>query len=111
MHYNLSHPVDIIFNAIEEYSKLADHASQPLTTIQLINLAYVIFAKQPILLQDLHDWNRMPVADCTWPNMKAHLCSAQDDVNALPNAASMYHQQAPFPPQANIATIADMVAH
>ena len=110
MHYDLSHPVDIIFNAIEEYSELADHANQPLTAMQLINLAYVIFAKQPILLQDLRDWNRMPAPDRTWTNMKTHLRTAQDDLNALPNASALYHQQVPYPHQANIATIADAVA-
>ena len=95
MHYDLSHPVDIIFNAIEEYSELAEHANQPLTDMQLINLAYIIFAKQPILLQDLRDWNRMLAADRTWPNMKTHLRTAQDDLNTLPNASALYHQQAP----------------
>jgi hypothetical protein len=110
MHYDLSHPVDIVFNAIEDLSELAAHARQPMSQMQLINLAYVIFAKQPILLQDLRTWNRLPLADRTWPNMKTHLRDAQDDLSALPTASAMYHQQAPFPHQANIATITDMVA-
>ena len=50
MHFDLSHPVDIVFNAIEDLSKLAEHARQPMSQMQLINLAYVIFAKQPILV-------------------------------------------------------------
>ena len=53
MHYDLSHPVEIVFNAIEDLSELTEHAHQPMSQMQLINLAYVIFAKQPILLQDL----------------------------------------------------------
>ena len=69
MHFDLSHPVDIVFNAIEDLSKLAEHARQPMSQMQLINLAYVIFAKQPILLQDLRAWNRLPLIDCTWPNI------------------------------------------
>mmetsp|Transcript_2257 Transcript_2257/g.3161 ORF Transcript_2257/g.3161 Transcript_2257/m.3161 type:complete len:106 (-) Transcript_2257:326-643(-) len=42
--------------------------------------------------------------------MKTHLRTAQDDLNALQNAASLYCQQAPYPHQANIATITNMVA-
>lgn len=41
--------------------------------------------------------------------MKTHLCDAQDDLSALPITSSMYHQHTPFP-QANVATIANMVA-
>ena len=81
-----------------------------MSQMQLINLAYAIFAKQPILLQDLHAWNRLLVIDRTWPNMKIHLRDAQDDQSALPTASAMYHQQNLFPHQVNIATMADMVA-
>ena len=69
LHYDLSHPVDIVFNAIKDLSELAEHACQPMSQMQLINLAYVIFAKQLILLQDLRAWNRLPLIDCTWPNI------------------------------------------
>jgi hypothetical protein len=64
--------------------------------MQLINLAYA--------------WNRLPVIDHTWPNMKIHLCDTQDNLSALPTASAMYHQQNHFLHQVNIATMADMVA-
>ena len=40
----------------------------------------------------------MPPVNRTWPNMKTHLRTAQDDLNALPNASALYHQQAPYIP-------------
>jgi hypothetical protein len=76
---------------------------------QMIDLAHVIFAKQPILLQhDLRLGNRKPAADCTWPNVMDHFCEAQADLNSLPTAGDICHQQPAH--QANIATMADLVA-
>jgi hypothetical protein len=75
---------------------------------QMIDLAYVIFAKQPILQQDLRLWNRKPAADRTWANMMTHLCEAQADLSSLPSAGDIYHQQPPH--QANIASMAELVA-
>jgi hypothetical protein len=108
MHYDISQPVDIVFNCIDDLSELADHAGSPMSAQQMIDLAYVIFAKQPILQQDLRLWNRKPLADRTWPNMMQHLRDAQTDLSSLPNAGDIYHQQPAH--QANIATMAELVA-
>ena len=75
---------------------------------QMIDLAYVIFAKQPILQQDLRLWNRKILADRTWPNMIQHLRDAQTDLSSLPSAEDIYHHQPPH--QASIATMAELVA-
>jgi hypothetical protein len=53
LHFDISQPVDIIFNAIEDLSALATHANSPISDQQMIDMAYVIFAKQPVLQQDL----------------------------------------------------------
>jgi hypothetical protein len=53
---------------------------------QMVDLAHVIFAKQPILQHDLCLWNRKPVADCTWPNMRDHFHEAQANLIYLPTA-------------------------
>ena len=55
MHFDLSLPVDTVFNAVDAVADLAEHAGYPHTDMQCVNLAYVIFSRQPILLQDLHD--------------------------------------------------------
>jgi hypothetical protein len=44
MHYDISQPVDTVFNCIDDLSDLAEHASSPMTAQQMIDLAYVIFA-------------------------------------------------------------------
>ena len=60
MHYDISQPVDTVFNAIEDLAELAERTVSPMSAQQMIDLAYVIFAKQPILQHDLHLWNCCP---------------------------------------------------
>ena len=109
MHYDISQPVDTVFNTIDDLVDLADHALSPMTPQQMIDMAYVIFARQPILQQDLRLWNRRPLADRTWANMLTHFREAQSDLSALPSAGDIYHQQPAH--QANtVATMADLVA-
>jgi hypothetical protein len=107
MHYDISQPVDHVCNCIDDLSDLADSANSPLSSQQMIDLAYVIFAKQTILQPDLPLWNRKPVADRTWENMMEHLRDAQADLSSLPIAGEMYHQAPTH--QANIATMAELV--
>jgi hypothetical protein len=109
MHYDISQPVlDNVFNSIDDLSDLAESASSPMTSQQIVDLAYVIFAKHPILQPDLRLWNRKPAAERTWENMMAHLRDAQSDLSSLPMAGDMYHQ--PPPHQANITTMAEPIA-
>ena len=85
--------------------ELAEQASMPMTPDQAVNLAYVISARQPILLQDLRVWHKKLQVDKTWQNMKTHLREAQDDLSSLPVTGSMY----PNPQQANFAAITELV--
>jgi hypothetical protein len=108
LHFDISQPVDIIFNAIEDLSALANHASSPMTEQQMIDIAYVIFARQSILQQDLRDWKRTPLADRTWAAMITHFRTAQNDLSSLPVASDFYHQNPAH--QANhVDMIADLV--
>jgi hypothetical protein len=112
MHYDISQPVDTVFNCIDDLSELADHARSPMSAQQMIDLAYVIFAKQPILQQDLRLWNRRPLAERTWANMMTHLRDAQTDLSSLPSAGDIYHQQPAHQANVstNVSTMADLVA-
>lgn len=109
MHYDISQPVDTVFNTIDDLADLAEHARSPMTPQQMMDLAYVIFARQPILQQDLRLWNRRPLVDRTWAAMLDHFRDAQSDLSSLPNAGDVFHQQPAH--QANAATtMADLVA-
>lgn len=104
MPFDISQPVDTVFNAIDDLSDLAEHANSALTSQQMIDLAYLVFSKHPILQQDLRSWNRRPIIERTWDNMLNHFREAQADLTALPTAGDIF-------PQANsITTMADLVA-
>ena len=95
-------------NINDDLSELADHTNSPMTQQQMVDLAFVIFARQSILQQDLRLWNRCPAADCTWLNMMLHLREAQSDLSTIPTSGDIFHQQAPF--QANqVQQMAELV--
>ena len=83
MPFDLSLPVDSISNAVDNLMEISKHAGIPMTADQSVNLAYVIFTRQPILIQDLRAWQKK-TADKTWSNMKTRLHEAQDDLSLLP---------------------------
>ena len=67
--FDLLLPVDSIFNAVDDLMELSEHAGIPMTPDQSVNLGYVIFARQPILLalgtkksgrQDLAQYENSP---------------------------------------------------
>ena len=85
--------------------ELSEHARIPMSADQSINLAYVIFARQLILLQDLRAWHKKSAGEKTWPNMKIYLREAQDDLSSLPVAGFIY----PNPQQANLTSVTDII--
>jgi hypothetical protein len=108
MHYDITQPVDTVFNTIENLADLAEHANSPMSPQQQIDLAYVIFAREPILQQDIRLWNRQPAVDHTWARMIAHFREAQDDLSSVPVASDIYNQPSH---QANsVSNMADLVA-
>lgn len=92
MQFDISQPVDSVFNAIADLCELAEYANNPLTEQQKIALAYLIFSKHDILKDDLRTWNHRP--EKTWSSMTIHFREAQADLLALPTAGDLYHQQA-----------------
>jgi hypothetical protein len=76
MNYNTQHPIDTVFNAVEDFVDLAEMGLQPLTQSQTIAKAYVIINKTRRYKNDIVAWNRRPIADKTWVNFKQHFRQA-----------------------------------
>ena len=110
MPYDISLPVDVVFDAIEDLVDLCDHGQTPLPVQKQLDLAYVILAKEPILAQDLRQWNRRPAVEKTWTNMMDHFRAAQSELNSLPTAGEVYHQVAHHGNANSVIAIADLVA-
>jgi len=53
MYFQMALPVDANFNAIDELMELAEYALMPMSSTQAVSLAYMVFSRNPILLQDL----------------------------------------------------------
>jgi hypothetical protein len=110
MEYSIVMPVDVVFDAIEDLSDLAEHGMSPIPSQKQIDMAYLILAKEPLLRQDLLMWNRRPAVDKTWTNMMTHFRDAQSDLNSLPTAGEVYHQTAHHGHANSVIAIADLVA-
>jgi hypothetical protein len=109
-HYSIVLPVDTVFNAIDDLVDLAEHGQSPITTAQIMDMAYMLLAKEPILQHDLRLWNRRPTVEKTWPNMLSHFREAQADLQSLPTAGDVYNHAANHGHANSAIAIADMVA-
>ena len=88
----------VIFTAIDELVELAAHANIPMTNDQAMQLAYIVFAKNPLLLHDIRQWNARPALMKTWPHMKTFFRQAQTDLRSLQVTGTHYQHN---PNQAN----------
>jgi uncharacterized phage-associated protein len=79
MVYNTQLPIDIVFNAVEDYVDFADLANQTLTASQTIAKAYVILNKTRRFKNDITAWNRRPADEKTWESFKTHFRRAHQD--------------------------------
>ena len=70
--YNPQHPIDIVFNAVEDLASFTGLGQQHLSNLQTIAKAYVIINKTRRYKTDITAWNRRPDVEKTWPNFKEH---------------------------------------
>jgi hypothetical protein len=78
--YNPNHPIDIIFNLVEDLVDFSDAADIPYTQEQSIGIAYVILNKAGRMRTDIRDWNRRPQNEKTWIVFKEHFRRAHDEL-------------------------------
>jgi type II secretory pathway component PulJ len=79
MTYNTKYPIDVVFNAVEDYVDFAELGQQPLTQRQIIAKAYVILNKTRRFKNDIVEWNRLPEAEQTWITFKEHFRRAHQE--------------------------------
>jgi hypothetical protein len=85
MNYNAKYPIDIVFNAIEEFVDFADLAHQPITQRQTIAKAYTIINKTRRFKIPITEWNRLPAAQQTWIAFKDHFRQAHQELRETTN--------------------------
>ncbi len=80
MHYEISHPIDIIFNKVEDLNDLSIAAHADYTEPQLINIAYVIINATGKYQHYIRDWSRLPPAQKNWASFKTHFRQAHQEL-------------------------------
>ena len=72
MFYDPTHPIDVIFNKVEDLSDLSVAARADFTEQQLINIAYVIMNSTGKYQPYIREWSRLPNDQKIWPHFKTH---------------------------------------
>lgn len=80
MHYDPAHPIDVIFNKVEDLSDLSSAARADFTEQQLINIAYVIINKTGKYQAYIREWSRLQAAQQTWAHFKTHFRQAHQEL-------------------------------
>ena len=65
MQYDITDPIDIIFNEVDNLREIAELAMRPYTEVQLVDRGYIIFGKLPICRYNIRKWIRRNPANQT----------------------------------------------
>ena len=76
MVFDPSLPIDVLFNAIEVFTDIAESARAPLTQVQCINIAYVILKKSNTFSTYLIKWDAKLPIQKTWIQFKVEFRQA-----------------------------------
>jgi hypothetical protein len=79
MNYNTAHPIDTIFNTVEDFVEYASLGHQDTSAAQMIGKAYNILNKTRRYKLAITEWNRNPPAEKTWANFKTHFRRAHQE--------------------------------
>jgi hypothetical protein len=79
MLYNAKFPIDMVFNAVEDFVDFTTLALQPITQKQTISKAYIIINKTGRFKQAITEWNRRPDVQKTWITFKDHFRQAHQE--------------------------------
>ena len=65
LNFDISDPIDNIFNAVEDLCEIAEFAKTPYSARQKVNIGFLIVSKHPIFQSDSRKWMRKPLVDKT----------------------------------------------
>ena len=80
MFYDPTHPIDVIFNKVEDLSNLAAAARADYTERQLINISYVIINTTGKYQPYIREWSRLTQDQHAWANFKTHFRRAHQEL-------------------------------
>ena len=80
MFYDPMHPVDVVFNKVEDLSDLSVAARADLSEQQLINIAYVILNNTGKYQIYIREWSRLPPDQKPWAHFKTQFRQAHQEL-------------------------------
>lgn len=92
---NLSIPLTVLWNKIEDLKELAEHIKAPISDNQCINIALRKLLQTKAFPEEIKKWNNLP--NKTWSTFKIHFRKAQQELKEL---GGLQVQDTPF--QANL---------
>ena len=70
MSYDITEPIDVIFNSVDDLREIAELAGRPYSPIQMVDLGYMVIVKQPIFRSDVRRWLRHLPGNQTWQDFQ-----------------------------------------
>ena len=89
--YDVSAPIETLWEQIEEAMAYAAAANAPYTAQQINNTAYDLLFKTGQFKDELKEWRRRPAGQQTWPEFKRLMTRAHRDLHRQSAATMGYH--------------------
>ena len=83
MFYDPQHPVDFMFNKVEDPLDLSIAASANFSEQQLINIAYVLLTSTGKYQHYISEWSRLALEQNTWAHFKTRFRQAHQELKEL----------------------------
>ena len=69
--YNLSKPIAVIFDAVDNQGKLGELVGKPYTPSQIVDLDFLVISNYPIFRDNVRRWIFHPPIDPTYSKLVA----------------------------------------
>ena len=86
--YDPTLPIEILFDQIEEGMEVAEAASCPYNTNQIVQKAYLLLLQTGKYKDACIEWNRKAMGDQSWPNFKAHFATSHRENQHIEQATA-----------------------
>ena len=66
----MEEPIDLIYDAVEDLREIGELLARPYSPAQIVDLGYIILAKNRLFRGDIRKWMRRPDEDKSWADFK-----------------------------------------
>ena len=83
MDYNITEPLVVIYNEIDELARLGTAAGNPYSDMQQVQLGLRIIKNSNDFENGIEQWYERPVVEHTWDNFKTHFEEAREKLKKI----------------------------